>query len=359
MSKVRYKVRDFFDVHLKNKIASVHRYIHRVAYDDQKPVKTRLFADVDDILAQALHDHYCITLIECPFKFNFESLLNQFGWFCQFMYFNFSETKIHFDILNKLREKDLSIQEINMLLEILVNDKEPYHFQLNKYQGKAKFALMKRQNMDEKGSVTPFIERDQHFRLVFAETLENLREQIQEEEFAADMVIDVDSHLLDLPVDEEVQMTTEPDFSGPKKYEPSLYGYLRLNDYLNTEQQQMVINFLYDLLKDLFYKEISFKNFEAIFYQEQSTAVSLNVSKPSPNHLDAQKIHWLLRCLKDRIISASWDVVSKKIIVHNKKGDIIKSVYQLSEDKIPYNKRKHVASLLKPLLDQLPEYLPN
>ena len=357
MPNVKYKVRDFFDVHLGSKIAAVHRYIHRVAYDDQEPVKTRLFADADNILAHALHGHYCITLIECPFKFNFESLLNQFGWFCQFMYFNFSETKIQFDILNKLREKDLSAQEINMLLEILVNDKEPYQFPLNKYQGKAKFALMKRQNMDEKGTVTPFIERDQHFRLVFAETLESLREQIKDEEFAADMV--VDSHLLNLPVEEEVQIPNEPDFSGPKKYEPSLYGYLRLNDYLNTEQQQMVINFLYDLLKDLFYKEISFKNFEAIFYQEQSTAVSLNVSKPSHNHLDAQKIHWLLRCLKDRIISASWDVVSKKIVVYNQRGRIVKSVYQISEGKIQPPKRRQVENLLQPLFDQLPDYLPH
>jgi len=355
MLKGKYNVRDFFDVHLKNKISSVHRYIHRVAYDDQKPVKTRLFTYVEDILAHALHDHYCITLIECPFKFNFESLLNQFGWFCQFMYFNFSETKIQFDILNKLREKDLSVQEINMLLEILANDKEPYQFPLNKYQGKAKFALMKRQNMDEKGTVTYFIERDQHFRLVFAETLESLREQKHDEEFAVDMV--VDGHPLDLTVNDEGRVPDKQDISGPKKYEPSLYGYLRLNDYLNTEQQQIVINFLYDLLKDFFYKEISFKNFEAIFYQEQSIAVSLNVSKPSLNHLDAQKIHWLLRCLKAKIISASWDVVANKIVVYNKKGQIIKSVYGISEDKIPPNKRKYIENLLKPLLSQLPEYL--
>jgi hypothetical protein len=356
MSTGKYKIRDFFDVQLRNKIASVHRYIHRVAYDDQEPVKTPLFADVDNILAQALHDHYCITLIECPFRFNFESLLNQFGWFCQFMYFNFSETKIQLDILKKLRGKDLSIEEINMLLEILTNDKEPYQFSLNKYQGKAKFALMKRQNMGEKGTVAPFIERDHYFRLAFAETLESIRAEKQEQEFTADMIVDED--LPDLPV-AELPMHDQPDFSGPKKYEPSLYGYLRLNDYLSMEQKGIVINFLYDILHDLFYQDISSKNFEAIFYQEQSTAVSLNVSKPSPHHLDAQKMHWLLRCLKDKIISASWDVVASKIVVHNKKGQIIKSVYQFSEDKIASNKKKQIENLLAPLFKQLPDYLPH
>jgi len=60
MPNVKYKVRDFFDVHLGSKIAAVHRYIHRVAYDDQEPVKTRLFTDADNILAHALHDP-CLT----------------------------------------------------------------------------------------------------------------------------------------------------------------------------------------------------------------------------------------------------------------------------------------------------------
>jgi len=87
--------------------------------------------------------------------------------------------------------------------------------------------------------------------------------------------------------------------------------------------------------------------------------VSLNVSKPSPNHLDAQKIHWLLRCLKDRIISASWDVVSKKIVVYNQRGRIVKSVYQISEGKIQPPKRRQVENLLQPLFDQLPDYLPH
>lgn len=356
MSKGKYKVRDFFDVHLKNKISSVHRYIHRVAYDDQKPIKTPLLADVNNMLAQALHDHYCITLIECPFEFNFESLLNQFGWFCQFMYFNFSETKIRFDILKKLREKDLSVQDIDMLLVILANDKEPYQFPLSKYQGKAKFALMKRQNMGEKGTVEPFTDRDQHFRLLFNQTLESLQEQKKQAELATDVVTNEEQ--LEAP-EAEVQTPNEPELSRSKKYEPSLHGYLHLNDFLKPDEKQLVVNFLYDLLKDFFYQEIALKNFQAIFYQEQSTAISLNIDKPSPNNLDAQKLHLVLRTLKLNLISASWDIVSKKIIVHNKKGAIIKSVYQLSEDRISYSKKRHVENLLGPLFAQLPKYLPN
>lgn len=356
MPNVKYKARDFFDVHLGNKITSVHRYIHRVAYDDQKQVKTRLFADVDNILAHALHDHYCITLIECPFSFNFESLLNQFGWFCQFMYFNFSETKIQFDIIKKLKEKNLSQQEIDLLLNILAKDPEPYQFALNAYQGKAKFSLIKRQNMDVSGNVTPFVERDRQFRMVFAETLENLRVKKLQEPEVAIISSDFPAQLSD----NDVQADSQTAETGPKRYEPSLYGFLRLNDYLTNDQRDITIRYLYDLLKDLFYKQYTFQDFEAIFYHEQSTAISLNISKPSGYHLDAQRLHLLLRSLKDtqKILSVSWDIISHKILVYNRQGNIVKSVYQISESKISSHKRKQVEKLLQPLFDQLPDYLP-
>jgi hypothetical protein len=355
MPNVKYKVRDFFDVHLGSKITAVHRYIHRVAYDDQEPVRTRLFADADNILAHALHDHYCITLIECPFKFNFESLLNQFGWFCQFMYFNFSETKIQFDILKKLREKKLSQHEIDLLLDILAEDPEPYQFPLNTYQGKAKFSLIKRQNMGDKGSVAPFAERDQQFRLTFTEALKGLRDEMQQE---TEPVLSEENVALPKTGDRTDAQTIEV---TPKKYEPSLYGYLKLNENLTFNQQETIIHFLYDLLKDLFYKECSFEDFEAAFLYEKSAAIMLDISKPNDHHFDAQRIHWLLRSLKDtrKLLAASWEVVSRKIYVYNQSGRIIKSVYQISESKISFQKRRQVEKLLKPLFDQLPEYLPH
>jgi len=356
MPNVKYKVRDFFDVHLGSKIAAVHRYIHRVAYDDQEPIKTRLFTDADNILAHALHDHYCITLIECPFKFNFESLLNQFGWFCQFMYFNFSETKIQFDILKKLREKHLCQHEIDLLLDILDKDPEPYQFPLNTYQGRAKFSLMKRQNMGDKGSDAPFAERDQQFRLAFTEALKGIRDKKQQET-APELLSGIHVALLEAGNRGDAQ-TEEV---TPKKYEPSLYGYLKLNDHLTLDQQDTIIHFLYDLLKELFFKECSFEDFEAAFQYEKSEPILLDISKPSRHHFDAQRLHWLLRSLKDtrKLLSASWDIVSKKIIVYNQRGRIVKSVYQISEGKIQPPKRRQVENLLQPLFDQLPDYLPH
>jgi hypothetical protein len=353
MPDVKYKVRDFFDVHLGNKIIAVHRYIHRVAYDDQKPIKTRLFADTDNILAHALHDHYCITLIECPFKFNFESLLNQFGWFCQFMYFNFSETKIQFDILKKLREKNLSQHEIDLLLDILAKDPEPYQFPLNTYQGKAKFSLMKRQNMGDKGSVAPFAERDQQFRLAFTYALKTFRDEIQQQ---TEPVLPSEDNIVPLEIGNRADAQTEE--ATTKKYEPSLYGYLKLNENLTFDQQEIIIHYLYDLLKDLFYKECSFEDFEAAFLYQRSAPILLDISKPNGHHFDAQRLHWLLRSLKDtrKLLATSWDVVSKKIVVYNQRGRIIKSVYQISESKISPQKRRQVEKLLRPLFDQLPEY---
>jgi len=354
MPDVKYKVRDFFDVRLISKITSVHRYLHRVAYSDQKTIKTRFFANADHLLAHALQDHYCITLIQCPFEFNFESLLSHFGWFCQFMYFNFSETTLQFDVIKKLRDKNLSDEELNLLLGILAENPEPYRFALNAYQDKAKFALMKRQNMKQIGSEAPFLERDRQFRRTFAEAMKKLQ---------AEKTVQIDQALL---LDKrppgkfnEGMPKLVPSETLAIKYEPSLYGYLRLNENLTAEHQATVIHFLYDLLKELFYTESPFKKFEAIFLYEQSEAVMLDLSKYNSTHLDAQKLHWIFRSLKDtqKILSASWEVIRKKIVVYNKQGLIVQSVYQISESKIPSQKRRQVEKILQPLFDQLPGYL--
>jgi len=348
MPDVKYKVRDFLDVRLISKITSVHRYLHRVAYGDQKPVNTSWFADANNILAHALQDHYCITLIQCPFEFNFESLLSHFGWFCQFMYFNFSETTLQFDVLKKLREKNLSSEELDLLLNILTENPEPYRFALNAYQDKAKFALMKRQNLKEKGEEAPFLARDRQFRLAFGETMKKIQ---------AEQAVQIEQALLlDVGAASEPGPKLIPSETPPVKYEPSLYGYLRLNDNLTVEQQTAVIHFLYDLLKELFYNQCTLKKFEAVFLYEQSDAVILDLSKYTSNHLDAQKIHWIFRSLKDtnKILSASWEVIRKKIIVYNKQGLIVQSVYQISESKIPSQKKRQVEKLLQPLFDKLP-----
>ena len=345
---MKYKPRDFFDVRVITKIFSVHRYLYRVAYAGQKPVKTRFFADPNSMFAHAWHDHYCITLIECPFEFNFESLLSHFGWFCQFMYFNFAETTLQFEVLKGLKERELTPEEIDLLLNILRKNPEPYQFELNAYQDKAKFALMKRQSIGEKGTVTPFLERDKYFRQIFTQTLETKKEQL-----AAQIV---SSEPQKVYQSTEILNELSP---IAKKYEPSLYNYLKLNDNLTYPQQTIIINFLYDLLKDNFYKEISLKEFEAAFYNEQSEPIMIDISKSGAYKFDAQKMHWLLRSLKDnQILTASWDIVQKKINVYNQQGHFIKSVYQISGNKISSQKRRQVENLLQPLFDRLPDQLP-
>ncbi len=358
MPNVKYNVRDFFDVRLISKIYSVHRYLHRIAYGDQKPVKTRLFADPNNIFAHALQDHYCLTLIECPFEFNFESLLSHFGWFCQFMYFNFSETTLQFDILKRLKDKDLSQEEVNLLLDILEKNPEPYQFQLNTFQDKAKFSLLKRQNLGENGSVTPFVERDNKFRQIFKVALKNHHLENEHGRRVGQVLISDKTPAQ--PFYTAGGNDKQSNEFAVKKYEPSLYGYLKLNENLNIDQQATIIHYLYDLLKDLFFKECSFKEFEAIFIYEQSEAIVLDISKPTNYHLDTQKLHWVFRSLKDskKIISASWDIIRKKIIVYNKQGHIVQSVYQISESKIPSQKRRQVEKLLQPLFDKLPDFLP-
>ncbi|MBS7566843.1 hypothetical protein KHS38_20730 [Mucilaginibacter sp. Bleaf8] len=321
--------KDFNDVALFDKIKSTHLYFYQIAYQEQKPIRSALHWDVPKDFNYALQNHYCVTLIECPFTFNFEALLNHFAWCCRFMFFNFSETTIQFDILKRLREKAISREETLILLKILEENPEPYAYPLDAYEGETKFALIKRHTMDKKGNSREFLSRDKHFRKVLNETLRSLHANINQNQ--NDTVINT------------------------RKYEPSIYGYLRFSDVLTIEQQEKVIEFLFEILKDLFKAEYSYKEFYQLFNNETSKPVELDISKENKSFLDAQKLHLLFRKLKDRILVASWDIIRQKIIVYNQTGDVVTSVYQLSSSKISSDKLRQVNRLLQPVLNLLPE----
>lgn len=92
------KAADFKDVSFVIKAKSTSYFFYQVAFQDQKPVRPEIIVDFNKSMQHALDHHYCISFIACPFDFNFESLLSHFKWCCKFLYFNFSDTMMQFDI---------------------------------------------------------------------------------------------------------------------------------------------------------------------------------------------------------------------------------------------------------------------
>jgi hypothetical protein len=330
------KKADFKDVSFVTKARSTSYFCYQVAFQDQKPVFPEIITDFKRTMQHALDHHYCVSFISCPFDFNFESLLSHFKWCCKFLYFNFSETTMQFDIFKRLKVVAWSEQELNTLLTAVSTHHEPYTYSLNRYSGEIKFALMKRENAGREPAFQQLLIRDKSCRDRLTKYLQTL----------------LASQHHQVPVRIEMTPTV---VHSPQKYDASKYGYLKITDDLNAEKQKEVISYLYDLLNALFIKPYSLEEFSMIFRKNEAAAIELNLAQANPTNLDAQKLHLLFRQLKDeKILIASWQLIQEKLWVYNHAGERVNSVYQISKGKISNDKARQVYKLLKPVSELLP-----
>jgi hypothetical protein len=326
------KASDFNDVSIATKAKATSYFLYQVAYQDQKRIPAEFSASLDKLLGHAINNHYCIALIDCLFDFNFDSLLSHFEWCCKFLFFNFSDTTIQLDILRKLKGRGLNESEVSILTGILENNQQPYSYSLAQYDGEAKFALMKRFNMNREELFEEIYKRDQGFRHTLLECLHSLLRETSNE-------------VAKSAAERRISLVA-------KKYEPSLYGYIKITDTLTGAKQKEIITFLYHTLNDLFTKDYSLEDFSRIFRGDNETVIELNIAQANTIYLGAQKLHLLFSRLKDeKIIIASWEVIKQKIRVYNQAGDLVNSVYQISKAKISADKLRQVNKLLKPILE--------
>jgi hypothetical protein len=330
------KAADFKDVPFVTKAKSTSYFCYQVAFQDQKPIRPEIITDFKRTVQHALDHHYCISFIPCPFDFNFESLLSHFKWCCKFLYFNFSETMMQFDILKRLKATSWSEHELHTLLTAINTHHEPYAYSLTRYNGEIKFALMKRENAEREPAFLQLLIRDRSCRDVLTKYLQTL----------------LASQHHQVP---ETITVASPVIPSPQKYDASKYGYLKITDDLSAVKQKEVINSLYELLKALFIKAYTLEEFSMVFRKNEAAAIELSLAQANPANLDAQKLHLLFRQLKDeKILIASWQIIQEKIWVYNHAGEIVNSVYQISKSKISTDKARQVYKLLKPVSELLP-----
>jgi hypothetical protein len=170
-------------------------------------------------MQHALDHHYCVSFIPYPFDFNFESLLSHFKWCCKFLYFNFSETMMQFDVFKRMKSMEWSEHELHTLLKALHSNKDPYSYPLTRYSGEIKFALLKRENALREPAFQKIITRDSYCRDMLTRYLQTL----------------LASQHHQVP---ETIMVTPPVIVSPQKYDASKYGYLKITDNLSVEMQK-------------------------------------------------------------------------------------------------------------------------
>ena len=63
------------DVPFSVRVAETNAFVREIPYNDQTRKSSRLTIDLDKLANHALHNHYCIPFIRCPFPLNFDSLI--------------------------------------------------------------------------------------------------------------------------------------------------------------------------------------------------------------------------------------------------------------------------------------------
>src|SRR5690606_33878677 len=63
-----------------------------VPYDDQKKQAFTIGRDFEKLAKFALHNHYCLSFLKCPYKFHLEPFLLHFHWFNRYLYFNLQDS---------------------------------------------------------------------------------------------------------------------------------------------------------------------------------------------------------------------------------------------------------------------------
>ncbi|MCK7557556.1 hypothetical protein MKQ70_22150 [Chitinophaga sedimenti] len=79
---------DVKDVPFYVRIKETNAFIRDVPYDDQKKQAFTIGRDFEKLAHFALHNHYCLSFLKCPYKFHLETFLLHFHWFNRYLYFN-------------------------------------------------------------------------------------------------------------------------------------------------------------------------------------------------------------------------------------------------------------------------------
>jgi hypothetical protein len=68
------------DIPFSVKLTETNYFVREIPYNDQVRKVFYWPVDFDKLANHALHNHYCISFIECPFPLNFENPVAHFDW---------------------------------------------------------------------------------------------------------------------------------------------------------------------------------------------------------------------------------------------------------------------------------------
>lgn len=315
------------------RISETNFYLREVPYNDQRKRRLAISLDYEKLVTHARHNHYCISFLSCPYQLNSHTLLTHFEWFSRYLYFNFEQSVLLFDIFPKLNE--LSVQQVSYLRDLLQQFPQAYQYDLNNSDHRQKWALLKNSKFQRYEDFLRIREADKEQRRLFCERLLILSENKEVE-----------------PEKVPEEAPTPP--AKRREREASLYTYLKLSDDIPAEAAHEVISFLHEYLEPGFRRPYTLEEFSTIFTNENSPVLELKKGR----NLDNQRYNVLFQELKNSgTLVVSWPVIERKVRVFKTDGTEYAGFSDIRSNKIPPLKANGVKAKIAPLIKQVDKHL--
>lgn len=166
------------DVPFKVKVTETNAFIREVPYKDQAKKPFQLVPDFDKLANHALHNHYCLSFINCPFHLDFENLVAHFDWCCRYLYFNFEQSLLRLEIFGRLELMQFDKSKLGYLINALQKHPEAYSYELDEADHRQKWALLKKTNFQKCADFLKIAINDRLQRSLLLEHLQSLLNNI-------------------------------------------------------------------------------------------------------------------------------------------------------------------------------------
>lgn len=334
------------DVPFMVRVAETSVFIREIPYNDQTKKSSILIIDFDKLANHALHNHYCISFIRCPFSLHFDSLVNHFEWCCRYLYFNFEESILRIEVFTKMENQHYDDIKLEYLIKLLKKYPQAYQYDLDDTDHKQKWALLKKSNFQKNADFLRIAENDKEQRAILLDYLRALQGKTEEVK-----ITDVNNEPANPSSKQFVVHMPEK-----REREASSYNYLKLNDELSPAIHKAVISFLYSTLQPYFRTPYDVDTFSKIFSSEGSLVLEL-IKKDNFDNQSLKIIFLALKEVKGLIVS--WQVIEKKVRVFKANGTPFSGFSEVSMGKISPKKRKQQEKDMFPIIELIKKELAN
>lgn len=334
------------DVPFIVRVAETNAFVREIPYSDQTKRSARWTIDFDKLANHALHNHYCISFIRCPFPLNFDSLVNHFDWCSRYLYFNFEESILRIEIFTKMESQHYDDTKLEYLIKLLKRYPQAYQYDLDDADHKQKWALLKKSNFQKNADFLRIAEKDKEQRAKLLDYLRTLQGK------TGKVKITEMNKPSGTPSSKQLVVPT----SEKREREASSYNYLKLNEELSPATCKEVIDFLYTAFQPYFHIPYDVDTFLKIFSDESSPILKL-IKK---DNFDNQSLKIIFQALKDtKGLIVSWQVIEKKVRVFKANGTPFSGFSEVSMGKISPKKRKQQEKDMSPIIELIKKELAN